>query len=361
MEVALYDEEAGFYAAGRGAGRARDFLTSPEVGPLFGAVLARALDTWWHELGRPDPFVVVEAGAGSGALAASILGAEPRCAPSLRYVLVERSAARRDEHATRLPLEPPALVLGPSVEPDGDEDDDQPTRSPVPGSGPLAASLADLPAEPVTGVLLANELLDNLPFRLCERRSSGWCEVLVGEFEGTLVEVIVPAPDDLAAECEAMAPDAPEASRIPVQREAARWLRSALQVMAAGRVVLIDYASSTAEMATRPDTGWLRTYRGHGRGDDPLAAPGAQDITAEVATDQLARVRPPSRVTDQAAFLAEHGLAEIVADAAARWTERAHVGDLAALAARSRVGEGDALTDPGGLGAFAVMEWIISP
>src|SRR4051794_39157880 len=72
---ALYTPELGFYTSGRGAGRQRDFLTSPEVGPLFGAVLAGALDTWWDELGRPEPFVVVEAGAGPGTLARCLLAA----------------------------------------------------------------------------------------------------------------------------------------------------------------------------------------------------------------------------------------------------------------------------------------------
>ena len=75
MELALYDPERGFYATGGRAGRRGDFLTSPEVGPLFGAVLARALDGWWDELGRPDPFVVVEAGAGPGTLARTVLPA----------------------------------------------------------------------------------------------------------------------------------------------------------------------------------------------------------------------------------------------------------------------------------------------
>ena len=74
----------------------RDFVTSPEVGTLFGALVARALDASWHELGAPDPFVVIEAGAGRGRLAADVLRAAPACAPALRYVLVERSAALRD-------------------------------------------------------------------------------------------------------------------------------------------------------------------------------------------------------------------------------------------------------------------------
>ena len=96
VELALYDPDGGFYELGGRAGRRGDFLTSPEVGPLFGAVIARALDTWWAGLGCPDPYVVVEAGAGAGALARSVLDAAPSCAPALRYVLVERSAALRD-------------------------------------------------------------------------------------------------------------------------------------------------------------------------------------------------------------------------------------------------------------------------
>jgi hypothetical protein len=60
IDAALYDDEAGFYARHGEAGRRGDFLTSPEVGPLFGAVVARALDEWWRELGEPAPFRVVE-------------------------------------------------------------------------------------------------------------------------------------------------------------------------------------------------------------------------------------------------------------------------------------------------------------
>src|SRR6059058_1406893 len=79
VELALYDPVDGFYASGGQAGRRGDFITSPEIGPLFGAVLARAIDAWWAELGQPDPFVVVEAGAGPGTLARAVLAERPRC------------------------------------------------------------------------------------------------------------------------------------------------------------------------------------------------------------------------------------------------------------------------------------------
>src|SRR3954471_23330359 len=91
VELALYGP-GGFFTRARGAGRAgRDFVTSPEVGSLFGALIARHLDAAWQRLGAPDPFIVVEAGAGNGRLAADVLRAEPQCVHALRYVLVERS------------------------------------------------------------------------------------------------------------------------------------------------------------------------------------------------------------------------------------------------------------------------------
>ncbi|MEZ5178060.1 MAG: hypothetical protein R2746_07215, partial [Acidimicrobiales bacterium] len=117
---ALYAPGLGFYTSGGGAGRRRDFLTSPEVGPLFGAVLARALDAWWDELGRPDPFPVVDAGAGPGTLARSVLAAEPRCTPALRLVLVEVGEAQWATHpsvaTSRADLpEPGSVGPGPVV------------------------------------------------------------------------------------------------------------------------------------------------------------------------------------------------------------------------------------------------------
>jgi SAM-dependent MidA family methyltransferase len=354
--VALYHPEAGFYSAGSGAGRGGgDFLTSPEVGPLFGRVFARALDDWWSELGHPDPYVVVEAGAGAGTLAAAVLAAAPRCAPALRYVTVERSARMRASQADRLALELPALVLGPTAI--GDADDEE--RRPVPGTGPLVTALAELPAVPVTGVVLANELLDNLGFALLERGREGWQEVRVGVDQERLVEVMVAAPPDVAAEAGRLAPEAAEGARIPLQHQAADWVRSALAVVQRGRVVAVDYASTTPDLAARPWTDWLRTYRGQGRGGHPIERPGSQDVTCEVAVDQLARVVPPTADSAQSDFLRRHGLDDLVDAARVTWEKRAVLGDLAAMQARSTVAEGRALIDPTGLGGFRVLQWEV--
>lgn len=317
LERALYDPARGFYAAGGQAGRRGDFLTSPEVGPLFGTVLARALDSWWHDLGEPDPFWVVEAGAGPGTLARAVLSATPACLPALRYVTVERSTAQQALHPDQVEIR------------------------------------AGLPDGPITGVVLANELLDNLPFRLVERTDDGWDEVWVEEGREVLLPVEEPWPRAFVGL------DVPPGARVPVQEQAAAWLADALALVERGRVVVVDYADTTGSMAGRPPADWLRTYRGHERGGDPLEDAGSQDITVEVAIDQLAAVRAPDEDRTQAEFLRAHGIDELVEEGRRLWAERAHLGDLAAIRARSRVTEAEALGDPAGLGAFRVLEWVV--
>jgi SAM-dependent MidA family methyltransferase len=229
----------------------------------------------------------------------------------------------------------------------------------VEAAGGAVTSTGELPAAgdgPV--VVLANELLDNVPFDLLERTAEGWAEVRVGvgpEGDGApLIEVLVPFDGAVPAG----AADAPVGARVPLQTAAARWLRAALELAGAGgRVVVVDYASTTADLATRPQQEWLRTYRAHGRGGPPLEQLGTQDITCEVSLDQLAAVAEPGSDTSQADWLRAHGIDELVAEGRAIWAERAAIGDLAAVRARSRVTEADALLAPDGLGAFRVLEW----
>ncbi|HKA83197.1 MAG TPA: SAM-dependent methyltransferase, partial [Acidimicrobiales bacterium] len=159
-----------------------------------------------------------------------------------------------------------------------------------------------------------------------------------------LLDRLVPSPD--------------VGARVPLQDAARAWLRDALSVAGGGgRVVAIDYAATTAELAGRPPDQWVRTYRGHRRGAPLLDALGEQDVTCEVAVDQLATVRRPELDRSQADWLRAWGVDELVAEGRAEWSERAHVGDLAALRAHSRITESDALLDPAGLGGFRVLEW----
>jgi SAM-dependent MidA family methyltransferase len=274
----------------------------------------------------------------------------PDCLGVLVHVLVERSPAQRALHHEHL-----AAHAG---EPDLHELA-QLCHAPRRGRGPVVVSAADLPPGPVVGVVFANELLDNLPFALLERTADGWDEIRVGRDGDRLVEAPVEASARLRDEAAALAPAAMPGARIPLQHAARAWLVQALGLLVAGRVVVIDYADETPSLAARPWTEWLRTYRGHERAGHPLDAPGTADITCDVAVDQLASLHPPTADRVQAAWLRAHGIDELVEEARVAWRTGAAVGDLAALRARSRVGEGAALLDPAGLGAFRVLEWEV--
>ena len=323
MDLALYGA-GGFYRSGGGAGRRGDFITSPEVGPLFGAVLARALDGWWRQLGEPAEFTVVDAGAGPGTLARSVHAAAPACGPALRYVAAEVSADQRERH-------PPGVIS--------------------------IAALEELPATTISpDVIVANELLDNLPFRLFVM-DSGWREAfVVGRPDGTFAEVLRAAPDLDQLGLPAVAP---HGARVPVHQRARSWLHEARSQISRGRLVVIDYASpTTAQFASRPWREWLRTYRGHERGQHYLRNPGEQDITTDVAIDQLiADLGEPDAVRTQRQFLQRWGIEDLVDEGRRIWAEEAARPGLRAMTMRSRQREAEALMAEPGLGAFFVVEW----
>lgn len=320
MELALYGDH-GFYSTHGSAGRRGDFLTSPEVGPLFGAVIARALDSWWNELGRPKDFTVVEFGAGPGTLARSIAAAEPMCAQTWRYVAVETSAVQRERH------------------PDWVE------------------STESLPDGSFTGVVLANELLDNLPFDLLVFDRE-WREAWVAADGDRCTEVLHPVSGELPG---FVPTTVRHGSRIPLQRAAGEWLATMIDRIERGYVVAIDYCwPLTAMAAAQPWRQWLRTYAGHERGAHYLAQPGMQDITTQVMIDQLSTVREPDNVRTQRQFLQLWGIDELVEEGKRAWEAAAARPDLAAMKMRSRVSEAEALLDPDGLGGFSVLTWKIS-
>jgi len=360
MEAALYHPEFGFFEASGEAGRrGKDFLTSPEVGPLFGAVLARAIDACWHRLGCPKPFVVVEGGAGVGTLAASIFRAGPKCLDVLRYVLVERSAKLRfqQEHL----------------------------------AGAAFSSLADLPDTSFdSGMVIANELLDNLPFKILELTAGGWQEVGVQHEVVCMLDHSGPAPQkesglalpeenghtppesqntmaptnfgeqlrplDEATQqlADQLAPHAEIGTRIPLQSRAKQWVDQALGLLGQGEVLIFDYGGTTAELGRRG--GWLRTYCQHQRGRDPLVKPGLQDITSDVAFDQLPT---PTRLQAQAQFLKLWGIEELVEQGNQIWQAQAAAPTAESLIAGSRGSEAKQLCNPETFGNYKVASWEI--
>jgi SAM-dependent MidA family methyltransferase len=257
MESALYDPEGGFFEAGGrpspGAtvGAEGDFVTSPHVSPLFGALLARLLKDVRSRLGDPDPFTVVEVGAGDGTLARSLAGGLAGTGAEL--ILIERTARHREL----------LTALAPSL--------------PVPAR--VLASVGELSPGSVVGCVVANEVLDNLPFHRVRRGEHGPVEVQVGVADGelTLVETLPSSPEVAAA-----ADGLPEGQEALVPAGARRLLAGLGAALARGFVVLIDYPAG-AEGAG------VHGYRGHRPVADVLSRPGATDVTAGVDFGDLAR------------------------------------------------------------------------
>lgn len=252
MEAALYDPEDGFYRRAA-VGEAGDFVTSPHVSPVFGVLLAAQVEEFWHLLGRPEPFSVVEVGAGDGTLARQVLEGLPLPIRDVtHYTAVERGLAER------------AALRDLEVA--------------------VAADLSELSA-PVVGCVLANELLDNLPFHRLRRSAGAVIELYVGLEEDRFVlrEGPISSPD-LADHL----PDLPEGSEWPARPSALAFLDQAGRILSRGYLWLADYALSLPGLTS------VHGYRRHHLEEDVLADPGSRDITAGVdfaALERYARMR----------------------------------------------------------------------
>lgn len=335
MDLTLYDPDGGYYRSSEARpGRAGDFLTAPETHPIFGSTLSRFVDETWQRLDRPPRFVVREHGAGEGAMATAILGAlrdaRSGMLPALRYQPVEVDPRRVAGFVYH--------VAGVGV---GD------------GVGDVVEQPDD---RPITGIVLANEVLDALPVHRLVQRGSELLEVRVG-LDGTRFIDVEAAPSTpqlfvrLAAEGVALA----DGQRAEVCLALDGWIASAAAGLARGVLLLIDYGYPAAELydPVRRRDGTLRAYIRHTVHDDPYAHVGRQDLTAHVDVDAVVRAAETAGLTHlgtttQAEFLVGLGMDErlraIQADPAT--TMEAY------LAVRSAVMR---LLDPAATGRFRVM------
>lgn len=249
MELALYDPEEGFYATPP-VGEEGHFVTSPHVAPAFGDLVARQVAESWEALGRPRPFDLVEVGAGDGTLVVQILAAVrtvPDLAAALRYTAVERTPG------ARAALETSGLTA--------------------------KASLGDV--KRMTGVVLANEVLDNLPFHRLRERDGSMREVFVGLDGDRLVEV----EGDPTRAVLALAGDRPLApgEERPVSPAASAMVRDLAAVLDRGYAYLFDYGFGGGEAP-----GPVHAYRDHRVLAEVLEEPGSRDVTAAVDLDAVA-------------------------------------------------------------------------
>lgn len=260
MRECLYHPEHGYYRA-REAQRFADYYTSVDVHAIFGRLLARQLAEMWHALGRPEPFGVVEAGAGTGRLAKHILDFAARelreFYAALSYVAVEQS---RERHATQ------ASALARHVE------------------AGRASSAAELPLEIPAGCVVSNELLDALPVHRVVREHGVLCEIFVAlrgdEFAEQVGPLSTPA---LAQYFEVQGIELLESQQAEVGLEACRWMEDVSCKLSRGFVLTVDYGHEARELYNGHHLrGTLLAYQQHRASEDYFRAPGEQDLTAHV-------------------------------------------------------------------------------
>ena len=291
MQRALYEPGLGYYSGRlRKFGAEGDFTTAPELTPLFAACLARQVSQWFA---HTEP-VVVEFGAGSGALAAGLIEAlHTLGTPARSYCIVEVSASLRErqrETLARLPLEWAASVHW----------------------------LDRLP-ERIDGVVLGNELLDAMPVRVFEADGPSVYEVGVGlDATGGFALQTGEASNELEQAVSALKPFfegcAPYRSEIGLQAQA--WVRTVGEVLERGALLLLDYGFPAREYYhPQRSQGTLMAHRRHRAHPDVLADPGLQDVTAHVDFTAIAQAAAAAGLdllgyTSQARFLINCGLLE---------------------------------------------------
>jgi SAM-dependent MidA family methyltransferase len=332
MESALYHPRHGYYAASPEATtRAGDFVTSPEVHPVFGGLVAKQLWQMWDIMSRPPRFAVVEPGAGRGLLARDILGwaaaRDATFAAALHYRIVEQIPALRAEQQRTL------------------------------GALDTAARVDWLDALPnrIDGCLLSNELIDAFPVHRVVRRSDDLFEVFVACDDGRLRDELRPLVDArIHAYFERAGVTPGDGCYAEVNLAAPEWITSAARALRDGFVLTFDYGYEAPQLyaAWRRDGTLLCSYR-QSAGSDPYQRVGKQDMTASVDFTTLRLAGEAAGLntvgyTDQASFLTRLGISAGVAAAGA-----AHPDDMEEYFARRAAVM--ALIDPARLGRIRVL------
>ncbi|MBF0623334.1 MAG: SAM-dependent methyltransferase [Magnetococcales bacterium] len=267
MDLVLYHPREGYYMGVTSPiGRGGDFVTSPEITSLFGELLTLQWIEIWQALGQPGRFTVVELGPGSGRLAADVLTTARRFPPfcaALDYRLVECSPGLQDLQRRTL------AAIGALEQ----------------VSWPDGQALTG-----IEGVIFSNEFFDALPVHWVEQGEDGLLELRVHRGEqGWIARPGPPGagldPELLARRGIHLAPG----HRTEVGLEGLAWMERLARTLERGLLVTVDYGHPAADYYHPVrSAGTLAGHRRQERVDDPLAHPGAMDLTAHVDFSALA-------------------------------------------------------------------------
>jgi len=295
MQLTLYEPGLGYYMAGaQKFGVTGDFITAPEVSDLFGQCLAAQCD---EVLQLIEGGCVLELGAGSGRLAASLLAAM-RDAPPERYLILEPSAELQQRQSLYLAQQLDETLF---------------TR----------VQWLDALPQDFEGVCIANEVMDALPVELFTKRSGDVQQLGVCAGEEGLCYTTRAAPEALRAqvtelEKELKAPFA-DGYRSELCALLAPWIESLAKSIKKGVLLLSDYGYPRREYyLSERNTGTLACYYQHHFHDDVFFYPGLQDITAHVDFTRVVEAGSAAGMallgyTSQTGFLLNNGISVLAA------------------------------------------------
>ena len=274
MELALYDPDGGYYRGPAARpGRAGDFLTAPELHPIFGQTLATAVDEIRIALDDPRPFTIREYGAGTGALARPLLAGLRARAPAadLRYQPIEVDRRRLDDLASTL------------------------------ADAGLTDLLEPASTDPIHGIVLANEVLDALPVHRVRARAGTLRELAVTtDTHGAFNEIeIEPSTPALGTRLSAEGLRLVDGQTAEICLALDDWIATAAAGLRRGVLLLIDYGAPAAELydPRRRLDGTLMSYLRHRVGADPYGQVGRQDLTAHVDLTAVERAAHTAGLT----------------------------------------------------------------
>ncbi|OGO95145.1 MAG: hypothetical protein A3F10_01290 [Coxiella sp. RIFCSPHIGHO2_12_FULL_42_15] len=290
MQMALYYPGLGYYRSGaKKFGKGGDFVTAPELSPLFSHCVARQIQ---QVLQHDSAGCILEVGAGSGVMALEILRELERrkTLPDCYYIL-EVSAELRDRQYKLIAEQAPHFIE-------------------------RLQWLEALPTSPISGVIVANEVLDAMPVHKF-KIENGIKEFYVGCKEAQFHwSVGLPSHTKLIDAIENLAVKFPQGYESEINLLLTPWIKSLAAVLQKGVLLLMDYGFVRAEYYhPERSMGTLLCHYQQRAHDDPLIFPGIQDITANVDFTAIALAGEKAGLdvagfTHQAAFLMNCGLME---------------------------------------------------
>lgn len=327
METALYYPDGGYYLRADFDGDlSRDYFTSPEAHPAFGALIAIQIWWMWKLMGNPTPMYLIETGAGNRVLARDVLDYSKKLPvpfqDALSYITVDRSffKSARNQQTSAF---------------------DSVISSGIPFDG-------------VVGCFLSNEIVDSFPVHRFQIQDGAIREIFVSLLDGEFTEILgAPSTPLLGHRLDSLGLVLPDGYRGEINLGIGPWVAELDRALQSGFVITIDYGYEAQELySLRRPLGTLQTYYRHSDLSSPYIRVGAQDITAHVDFSTLASEGESRGLESLGLFTQAQYLLGLGIE---RWIREVNTLNLTQFERDANVMAMRELISPDGLGGFKVL------